>query len=204
MNQVAARQSTAERRRGPVVSAAIAEFSRAGFHGTPLAAVSARAGISTAYVFKLFPGKEKLFVAALDECFARVEAALTIGATRAEAGSPAEVLDAMAEAYAELIADRQLLMLQVHAQSVAEVPEIGDALRRGLERVTRFVASRSRAQASEVQRFMAFGQLCHLVTTTGLHLIDEPWAHTLADGIRHTEPAGAHVSSGPIWKGGTL
>jgi len=39
-----------------------------------------------------------------------------------------------------------------------------------------------------VQRFMAFGQLCHLVATTGIDAIDEPWAHTLADGIRHPEP----------------
>jgi AcrR family transcriptional regulator len=181
-------QSTAEQRRGPVVSAAIAEFSRTGFHGTPLSTVAEHAGISTAYVFKLFPGKERLFVAALDECFARVENALGEGAARAESGSPEEVLDAMADAYAELIADRQLLMLQVHAQSVAEVPEIGDALRRGLRRVTQFTLARSRADAAAVQRFMAFGQLCHLVATTGLDAIDETWAQVLAAGIRHPSP----------------
>src|SRR5215475_11339183 len=113
------RLSTAEERRGPVIDAAISEFSRNGFHGTPLSAVAERAGISTAYVFKLFPGKERLFVAALDECFARVEAALAEGAARAESGTPTDVLDKMGEAYAELIADRDLLMLQVHALSVA-------------------------------------------------------------------------------------
>ncbi len=185
MTQPVRRQSTAEERRGPVISAAIAEFSKTGFHGTPLSAVAESAGISTAYVFKLFPGKERLFVAALDECFARVEDALAAGAENAKGTSPVEVLDAMGEAYAELIADRQLLMLQVHAQSVADVPEIGDALRRGLERVTRYASARSRADARDVQRFIAFGQLCHLVVTAGLDGIDEPWAHTLSDGIRH-------------------
>jgi AcrR family transcriptional regulator len=182
------RLSTAEERRGPVIDAAISEFSRTGYHGTPLSAVAERAGISTAYVFKLFPGKERLFVAALDDCFARVEDALAVGAERSETGSPDDVLDKMGQAYAELIADRRLLMLQVHAMSVAEVPEIGEALRRGLARVTRFAASRSRADEAAVQRFIAFGQLCHLVVSARLDEVAEPWAETLAAGIRHPGP----------------
>lgn len=188
MPQAPRQQSTADERRGTVITAAIAEFSRTGYHGTPLASVAEAAGISTAYVFKLFPGKERLFVAALDECFARVEGALAAGAEQAPTGTPKEILEAMGGAYAELIADRQLLMLQVHAQSVAELPEIGDALRRGLQRVTRYASSRSRADAAAVQHFVAFGQLCHLVATVGLDHIDEEWAHTLSDGIRHPAP----------------
>jgi AcrR family transcriptional regulator len=189
MSTAPVRQSTADQRRATVIDAAIAEFSRSGFHGTPLSSVAERAGISTAYVFKLFPGKERLFVAALDECFARVEDALAEGAARATSGSPEEVLDRMGEAYAELIADRELLALQVHALSVAEVPEIGEAMRRGLARVTRFAMSRSRADDAAVQRFMAFGQLCHLIATTHLDEVPEPWARALSAGIRHPKSA---------------
>lgn len=179
--------SSADQRRGDVIDAAIREFSRTGYHGTPLAAVAQRAGISTAYVFKLFPGKERLFVAALDECFARVENALADGAATSESGTPDEVLDAMGRAYADLIADRDLLMLQVHALSVAEVPEVGKALRDGLARVTSYAATRSRADGPSVQRFIAYGQLCHLIATTHLHDVDTPWSRTLTEGIRHAE-----------------
>ena len=177
--------STAEQRTATVVPAAVTEFSRTGYLGTPIASVAARAKISSAYVFKLFPSKERLFVAALDDCFDRVIAALERGADAASTQSPDDVLDAMGLAYAELIADRELLMLQVHAQSAADVPEIGDALRRGLERVTTYASSRSRADAKAVQRFIAYGQLCHLIVTIGLD--DQPgeWASILTDGIRH-------------------
>lgn len=178
--------STADQRRSTVVDAALREFSRTGYHGTPLAAVGARAGISTAYVFKLFPGKERLFVAALDECFVRVEQALADGAASCESTDPDDVLDAMGQAYADLIADRDLLMLQVHALSVAEIPEVGTALREGLGRVTSYAATRSRADGAAVQRFIAYGQLCHLIATTHLHDVDAAWSRTLTDGIRHT------------------
>lgn len=38
--------------------------------------MSAAAGISAAYVVKLFPRKEKLFLAAPQDCFDRIEQAL--------------------------------------------------------------------------------------------------------------------------------
>jgi AcrR family transcriptional regulator len=177
--------STADARRPVVASAAVRAFARGGYHGTTIAAVGAEAGISTAYVFKLFPGKEQLFVAALDYCFEQIEAAISAGADAGADASPAGILDAMGAAYAQLISDRTLLLLQVHAQSVADVPEIGAALRRGLERITRFAQSRSGAADADVQRFIAFGQLCHLIVTAGIADLDEGWAGILNAGIRH-------------------
>lgn len=177
--------STAEERRPLVTAAAMAAFARSGYRATTVADVGAEAGISSAYVFKLFPSKEQLFVAALDACFDRVLEALARGVETTADQSPDGVLDAMGGAYAELIADRTLLKLQVHAQSAAEVPEVGAALRRGYARVTEFASRRSGAPDAAVQRFIAFGQLCHLVVTLELDGADEPWARTLAAGIRH-------------------
>lgn len=179
--------STAEERRPLVIAAAIAAFARAGYRGTTVADVAAEAGISSAYVFKLFPSKEQLFVGALESCFDRVVEALGRGAETSTDHSPDGVLDAMGGAYAELISDRTLLMLQVHAQSAAEVPEIGAALRRGYARVTEYASTRSGATDAAVQRFIAFGQLCHLVVTLDLDDTTEPWARTLAAGIRHPD-----------------
>jgi AcrR family transcriptional regulator len=177
--------STADDRREAVLDSAITVFARSGYLGTPIAAIATDADISPAYVFKLFPSKESLFVAALDRCFERIEGALESGAHSADGGTPDEILDAMGDAYAELISDRSLLMLQVHAQSAADIPDIREGLRRGLARVTRFATTRSGADADAVQRFIAFGQLCHLVVTAGLDDIPDTWAATLTHGIRH-------------------
>ncbi|MQY17161.1 hypothetical protein NRB20_02240 [Nocardia sp. RB20] len=177
--------STSDARREAVIDAAIAEFAASGYHGTPISTVAARAGISPAYVFKLFPSKVDLFVAALDHCFELVEQSLATGARRAAVEDPETILDEMGSAYGELIADRRLLMLQVHAQSAADVPEIAAAMRRGLGRVTEFAKSRSNAPDEDVQRFIAFGQLCHLITTLDLDSQDDQWASLLARAIRH-------------------
>jgi AcrR family transcriptional regulator len=177
--------STADSRRPIVAGAAVRRFAAGGYHGTTIADVAAEAKISPAYVSKLFPSKERLFAAALEECFARVLEALAAGADRSTDSDPDAVLDAMGEAYADLIADRSLLMLQVHAQSAAEVPEIGRALRAGLAAVTTFAKSRSNASDDAVQRFIAYGQLCHLIVTAGVEQIPESWARLVSKGIRH-------------------
>ena len=177
--------STADSRRPIVAAAAVRRFALRGYHGTTIADVAGEAKISPAYVSKLFPSKERLFAAALEECFARVLEALAVGADASTDSDPDAVLDAMGGAYADLIADRSLLMLQVHAQSVADVPEIGRALRAGLRDVTTFAQSRSGGSDDAVQQFIAFGQLCHLIVTTGLEDVPESWANVVSHGIRH-------------------
>lgn len=91
----------------------------------------------------------------------------------------------MGGAYAELISNKSLLMLQVHAQSATDIDDIAEALRRGLGRVTDYAKSRSGASDLEVQKFMAYGQLCHLITTLGLDGHEGGWAAILNLGIRH-------------------
>lgn len=179
--------STADARRPLVASAALAEFARGGYHGTTVADVAREAKISPAYVFKLYSGKEALFIAGLEACFEAILLALEEGADAAAEQTPEAILDAMGDAYAQLISDRKLLMLQVHAQSVAEIPEVGAALRAGLGRVTTYAQSRSGGSDDDVQRFIAFGQLCHLIVTTQLDGRTEKWAELLTRGIRHPD-----------------
>lgn len=176
--------SSADARRPEIIDAALVAFSRGGYGGTTVTDVAGEAGISSAYVLKLFGGKEALFVAALETCFDRIERTL---ADAHASGSPAEILDALGAAYAALIADRTLLLIQVHAQSVATIPAIGDALRAGLARIIRFAKQHSGAEDHEVQRFIAYGQLCHLVVTSGIAEVDDDWSRILTDGIRHPE-----------------
>lgn len=189
MNRRATKLSTAEERREAVIASAITVFARNGYLGTPIASVAEHAGISPAYVFKLFPGKVSLFVAAIDRCYEMIEQTLATGADRAGSDDPDDILAAMSDAYARLMADRDLITLQVHAQSASDIPEIGDAVRRGLKRVTAFAQQRSGAGGQQVQQFIAFGLLCQVVTILDLSENDEPGARLLSDGIRHySEP----------------
>lgn len=179
--------SVAEARRPVVAEAALTRFAHGGLHGTTVADVAHEAKISPAYVFKLFPKKEILFIAALEACFDEVVEALEYSADTATEQTPSAILDAMGGGYARLISDRRLLMMQVHAQSVADVPEIGDALRAGMARITRLAKSRSHGSDDQVQRFIAYGQLCHLLVTTGIDEISDEWAAILSHNMRHPE-----------------
>jgi hypothetical protein len=51
--------------------------------------------------------------------------------------------------------------------------------------VTEFARSRSGAADDEVQRFVAYGQLCHLIATLDLDEHTGDWAAVLSAGIRH-------------------
>ncbi|UQN09983.1 TetR/AcrR family transcriptional regulator [Deinococcus sp. QL22] len=177
--------STAEARRETVLASAVVVFAQSGYLGTPITAVAAHAQISPAYVFKLFPTKEVLFVATLQRCYELIQIALVRGADASVDQTPDGLLRAMGGTYTNLIADRNLLMLQVHAQSAAEVPEIRSALRQGLQQITTFVKTRSGASDESVQRFIAYGQLCHLVVTAGLERDTPHWALLLTVGLRH-------------------
>ena len=180
-----ATRSTAEAQRARAKARALRVFARRGDHPPPRGAGATGAGLTPPYVFRLFDGKLGLFVAALDHCYSLVARALHEGAEQAADTSPAGVLHAMGGAYAQLIADRDLLMLQVHAQSSCDVPEIRDAVRRGLALVTQTATDLSGADPDAVQRFLAYGQLCHLIVTTDLHDLPHAWASTVTHGIRH-------------------
>src|SRR5215475_3687882 len=58
--------STAAERREVLVEAAVAAFAEHGFHGTPTTEIAKAAGISQAYLFRLFPTKSELYVAAVE------------------------------------------------------------------------------------------------------------------------------------------
>ncbi|WKK72276.1 TetR/AcrR family transcriptional regulator [Rathayibacter oskolensis] len=149
--------------------------------------MAADAGVSPAYVFRLFPGKLGLFVAAVDRCYALVSSTLAAAGEASPSSDPADRLEAMSEAYIALVADRDLIRLQVHAQSACEVPEIREAVRRGLSELVRSVSVVSGADGPAVQRFLAYGQLCHLIVQAELDGVDSEWARIATAGIRHPD-----------------
>ena len=178
--------STAEQRRETVLQTAIGAFAARGYFGTTTTEVAKRAGISQAYVYRLFPNKESLFVAVAERCFVQVRACLEQAAAQATGSSAEAVLAAMGEAYARLITDQNLMLIQLHAQAAAvSEPAVREAVQQGYARVTEYVRGASGGTEQQVQEFFARGMLCHLIASTGADEVDAPWARTLAAGIKH-------------------
>jgi AcrR family transcriptional regulator len=167
--------STAEERRETLVESAVRVFAERGFHGTPTAEIAKAAGISQAYLFRLFPTKGELYVAAVDRCFAR-----TLGAFKAAAEGAEEPLEAMGKAYVELLADRTALLgqLQAHAAAVND-PAVRDAVRRGFADLYEFVAGVSSASDAEIQSWFAHGMLLNVMAAVDAQGVDAPWARAL-------------------------
>jgi len=178
-------RSTAEAQRARITSAAVSVFAEKGYHATPVADVAAAAGVSPAYVFRLFPGKLGVFLAAVEDTYSRVAGALVEAGEASSSSDPAGRLDAMTEAYIALVEDRDLIMMQSQAQSASAVPEIRAAVRDGLRDVVRAVERVSGAAPADVQRFIAYGQLCHLIVQTDLASVGDSWAASVTAGIRH-------------------
>ncbi|MEV5746295.1 TetR/AcrR family transcriptional regulator [Actinoallomurus sp. NPDC052308] len=178
--------STAEERRETVLRTAIGAFAARGYWGTTTTEVAKAAGISQAYVYRLFPNKELLFTAVVEYCFVQVRAALEQAATEAEGSSSEVVLKAMGDAYARLISDNDLMLIQLHAQAAAvSEPAVRAAVRQGYARLVEYVRGASGGTEQQVQEFFALGMLCHLIVSMGADEVDAPWTRTLSAGIRH-------------------
>src|SRR3954453_12202039 len=105
-------RQTAEERRESVLRAALPEFAAGGLSGTSTEVIARRAGISQPYLFRLYSTKKALFLATVDLCFARVR---TCFEQAAEGREGQDALAAMGAAYGNLLADRDLLLAQMHA-----------------------------------------------------------------------------------------
>lgn len=65
-------RSTADARRSFITARAVSAFARRGYDATQVTEVAEAAGISQAYVFRLFDSKLGLFLAALEHCHERI------------------------------------------------------------------------------------------------------------------------------------
>src|SRR5215218_4584733 len=99
--------STAEARREDILVAAEHVFAARGLHGTPTMEIAKAAGISQAYLFRLFPTKAELFIALVQRCNERIHRTFVEAAAAAQAAGE-DVLAAMGRAYIGLLADREL------------------------------------------------------------------------------------------------
>ena len=170
--------STAEERREEILQAAERVFAARGLHGTPTMEIAKAAGISQAYLFRLFATKAELFLALVERCNARVLRTFADAAADARAAG-APVLPAMGMAYVGLLADRALLLNQLNAHAACDDPAIRDEVRRGFAQLVELVERESGAGPAAVRDFFAQGMLLNVLAAMRAEDVDEHWAQVL-------------------------
>lgn len=179
---------TAEERREEVLQAAVTEFAIHGLHGTSTEDIARRIGISQPYIFRLFPSKKDLFLAAVDQCFDRVEAAF-----RQAAESPTGAdqhhhfkkslmstrLHAMGHAYARLLAKREILLFQMQAYAACSDDDVRRKVKQRWGGLMDLTAELSGVSRDELVPFFARGMLMNVVAAIGLvpEKAGDQWAH---------------------------
>jgi AcrR family transcriptional regulator len=172
--------STADERREEVLRAAMKVVGTRGLYGTPTLEIAQAAGISQAYVFRLFPTKLSLFLAVVERSFQQIQDSLErAGRAARAAGQPA--IPAMAAAYTALLDDPGILLVQLQAQAAASEPEVRAALRRGFAGLLDMTERVAGASPQEVQRFFARGMLCNVSAAMQIYGLDEHWAQVLVN-----------------------
>ena len=83
---------------------------------TTTEAIARRVGVSQPYLFRLFPSKKAIFLAAIDDCFDRLE---RLFETAAEGLTGEDALIAMGRAYNALLDDRPILQMQLQMWATA-------------------------------------------------------------------------------------
>ncbi|MEU9023429.1 TetR/AcrR family transcriptional regulator [Actinomadura sp. NPDC048394] len=186
------RMSAGERRE-MAIKAAMAEFASGGYEGTSTAAIAERVGVSQPYMFRLFPTKRALFLAAADRCFADIETVL-----RDAAGGlhGKEAMVAMADAYRRLLREDPTLLrfqLKIYGAAVGE-DELARLGHHRWARLFRLIGDLSGAPPEEVVRFMAVGTLVNVLTAFKVpHTPGDELGASLdawAEGLRGTDPGG--------------
>ena len=173
---------SAEERRESVVRAAMAEFARGGYYGTSTEAIAKRVGVSQPYLFRLFPGKKAIFLAAAQRC---VEDTIRMFAEASKGLEGEEALRAMANAYTKVIAEqpeRLLMQMQMYVSVAAAEQagdhELGEAVRNGWMGLWDTVHLPLGADIDGTTTFMAYGMLINCLVAMGF-----PPEHRVWEGL---------------------
>jgi AcrR family transcriptional regulator len=172
--------STAEQRREELIDAAMRVFAEYG-PAASTTEIAKEAGISQAYVFRLFPTKEELFAAVTRESSRRMMTAFRGAAAKArkEGSDP---LYEMGQAYDALLKhEREVMLVQLYARvAAARIPLIREAIQECFKQVYDLAKRESGAGRDEIQAWFAHGMLCDVTAATGIDKLDEEWARVLS------------------------
>jgi AcrR family transcriptional regulator len=170
-----------EDRRAQVLEIAAKEFAEHGLHGASTEAISREAGITQAYIFRMFGTKKALFLELVAGAFERV----SDGMLQAGAGGVGpEALERMGGQYYGLLSDRISLLLQLQGFAACGDAEVQAVVRERFARMWQVVAETTGQDAVTVKSFLAFGMLLNVGAAIDVEAIDEPWAEGIRTRVR--------------------
>ena len=162
-----------QERRAQVLRIAAGEFADHGLHGASVEAIAHEAGITQAYVFRMFGTKKALFLELVGVAFDR----FSDGMTQAAAGAHGlSALALMGAQYYELLADRTTLLLQLQGFAACADGDVRELVRTRLGRMWDTVADTTGLDPVTVKTFLAFGMLLSNVAALDVDELAEPWA----------------------------
>lgn len=174
-------RQSADERREAIVAAGVEEFAARGLAGASVDVIARRAGVSQPYVYQLFGTKKDLFIAVVRHGFERTRIAFEHAADRFDRGEITSdcgnAMDAMGQAYMQLLADRTLLLVQLQAYAACGDPDVRTAVRSAFAELHRFVAERTGASSADIHHFFAEGMLLNV--GAAVQLEGEPMTWTL-------------------------
>lgn len=174
----------ADERRAEVVEAAVQAFSEAGYAGTSTEDIAKIAGVSQPYLFRLFGSKQALFMAAVERGFERTRIAFTDAAQHPLPVTDFDpILAAIGARYAELLKDRTLLRLQLHAYAASSDPVIRAFVRGEIAKLIATVSEASGVDPANLRDFFAQGMLMNLAAALELTEADVAWQRMCEGGV---------------------
>lgn len=168
-------------RRSQVLGIAAGEFANHGLHGASIDAIAREAGITQAYVFRMFGTKKALFTELVGAAFDRFSDGM---AKAAEGVTGPGALAPMGAQYYELLADRTTLLLQLQGFAACGDGEVRDLVRARLAHMWDTVADTTGLDPVTVKSFLAFGMLLNNVAALDVNEVSEPWAEGVRTRIR--------------------
>jgi AcrR family transcriptional regulator len=164
-------------RRAQVLGIAAGEFADHGLHGASIEAIAHEAGITQAYVFRMFGTKKALFLELVAAAFDRFSDGMS---QAAEGARGLAALTRMGSRYYESLAERTTLMLQLQGFAACGDREVRDLVRARFAHLWDTVDGAAGLDPVTVKSFLAFGMLLNNVAALDVDELAEPWA----DGVR--------------------
>jgi AcrR family transcriptional regulator len=169
-------RKTADERREEILVVALEELGEGGLHGTSTETIARKVGISQPYLFRLFGTKKELYLETIRRCLLET---LEVFQEAAAGKTGEEALDAIGNAYRELLTDKTRLRGQMQAYADCGDDDVREVVREGYGRLVEYVERVSGAEPKRIRDFFAFGMLLNVFASMDLLDQKADWAKKL-------------------------
>jgi AcrR family transcriptional regulator len=126
MVRARAARVSADQRREEIISAAVVEFSQKGLHGGSTVKIAEEVGMSHPNLFRLFPTKKDLFIAAVERAVEQTAGKMVQKGQSADSDN----VGAMKAAWAEAVADQTVMLMFLQGYAACQDEDIRAVMHR--------------------------------------------------------------------------